>query len=336
MDYNYLKKMSEKIPKNDNFLDKVFELLGIKFEHMGELIKYLFGEDFKMPTKEKEVEEIIDKVIKIRVKKRESRITLKEPKSRIILKEPSHEPLKLPSSSRPIITIRPVKDGLTLADEVIDFNIYSAWNEQAKETFISYIRGNLKSLLGSTKENYVNTDGSSNKNYFHCNDMQRFADRYGLPFLAIPQSSHWFLALEIPKYDASKSKWTVQVYNPMKDNTQTLETEWVGGPNFDWQYYLNLTLPCSAAAMSLIKQNAYHLNLPARTPNLIKTKLTRKQFDWFNCGPICLFEAALLAALSNNLRPEYQGFISKGIRLFEDDSHITILTAGGIREEENS
>lgn len=211
----------------------------------------------------------------------------------------------------PKITIRHLRDEVTEEDQSIREIIDVQSNDFAKNVFIDLLRARLR---------------MPEKDWFSITQLIQISNQLNLPFIAIPQNSHWYLMLRPPAIQVPGGQFGAWVYDPMNNGEVFLRLDWTPDAQKNWQQFLGTSLACSNVGKQLAKKGKYNLSLKGESSALQQIKHARKQFDWWNCGPICLFQAVLLSAVSNSDQAEFEVFIEKGLKDFEAMFGIDVLT----------
>lgn len=127
---------------------------------------------------------------------------------------------------------------------------------------------------------------------------------------------HYTLALEAPSQD-EYGNWRVLVYDPMVGGEVWDSLPDNFNANLDgyqqWED-LNVGLYLNSTALQQLKNNEYHFSVAgdeelADNANVYAGKMTEVQFDGSNCGPACLFVAAMRSGLQ-----EQSDFLQKSGR----------------------
>lgn len=227
-------------------------------------------------------------------------------------------------------------DTITI-NEYVELTVNAQKNQSAADSFIRNFRKAVeeKMLAHANYNNYTEPIDSSRKlQELDFGPLREFANQWSLPFVVFARGrSHYYLLLELPRLGPD-GDYQILVYDPLKDGREYLSLpQW--DPN---EKYLANNLAASNIYFNDLGYNAlesgeYNLNLddsqqPSITAALRAAKEIKIQFNDYDCGPACLFAAAILTAA----KPGKSKFKELGIEQLDTDTSLTVLTREEIVE----
>lgn len=195
-------------------------------------------------------------------------------------------------------------------------------NRRGAKIFVENLRKITPKIIRSHYSSY-----ESNEHYA-ASDVVALADRWLLPILLIRTGGvHWILALREP--ERISDGWRVLVYDPMRDhegwfNLQSWDSDY-SDPN---NILRNLGY-VNGLGLEDLRSHTYDLSLREDTElaadaELYEAKQTRVQppFNVIDCGPLCLFAAALRSGAKKG----WNQFKFAGRDILRQDTGVEIQT----------
>jgi len=211
------------------------------------------------------------------------------------------------------------------AEAMERFVVSAESNRQAAALFMRTLRERTNAILefrGGAHYDYV-----ENKQQEYASlDLIDLAAEWQVPLaLVVVGGNHYNLLLKQPaQFNGS---WRALVYDPLIGNERYIDL-----PNWKQEgatviSAFNAGVACSNKVLEEIINGSYDLRLLgdesfAHNTSLGDAKSTRVQFDGYNCGPACLFMAALRAGAI----PGWNGFKFAGREALERDVGLRVLT----------
>jgi hypothetical protein len=200
-------------------------------------------------------------------------------------------------------------------------------NQESAQSFMQVMRSTTPELLGDACQRPSYTENQ----WYHFDDLRQLADRWNLPLMLIVKNqNHYLLLLSLPEKHGDT--YQALVYDPLKGGEEYMEL-----PNWDnslspanltenWIFFNDSGYQAATARnynLSLFGDEDFAGNL-----ELHQAKNTRVQFDGHNCGPACLYMAALRWAV----QPDWNEFKFAGRDQLTNDTGLTVLTREEILE----
>jgi len=201
------------------------------------------------------------------------------------------------------------------------FSVSAQENQGSAQVFMDTLRKATPELLSGNAQRERYTESQ----WYSTSDLRRLADRWHLPLNVVVQNDNHFL-LMLKRPEKRGRGYAALVYDPMQGGERYVE------------------LPCwddSLSATNLIESSVFSNDLGlnqlgsgeydlslfgdedfATDADLYATKTTRVQFDGHNCGPACLF----MAALRMGAKKEWNEFKFSGKDQLKKDTGLTVLT----------
>lgn len=177
-------------------------------------------------------------------------------------------------------------------------------NVNTAQEFCNRLRRAMPKLLRPLNDEPPYTENK----WFSAGDLMLLADRWQLPLMIFRESEyHWRLALKEPeKYSEG---WRVLVYDPMLGAERYLRIErW--NPNYqDPDNIQRSSGYANSLAVDRLRAKSYNLsvfgdNQIASNEDLLEAKQVVFQLegDYSNCGPMCLFMAAVRSGIIGDVK----------------------------------
>lgn len=196
-------------------------------------------------------------------------------------------------------------------------------NQTSAMEFVRSLRGITEELLG---------ENSSGRSYVHNEDyaaldLLNLAHRWSLPVVLLRRGEdvkfgHWVLGLAQPQ--RFNDSWRILVYDPLRNGEDWQELrDWRG---FEDEGSLSVNqIFASEHGWQALRKNSYNLSLRGDSEladQIVKAKEARFQFNVVDCGPLCLYAAAL----RQGVKPDQNEFKVSGREKLESDTGLKVLT----------
>lgn len=207
-------------------------------------------------------------------------------------------------------------------ESLIRFAVSVQENRKSAQVFVNSLRLETADLLG----NSASLDDYTENQWYQFRDLRQLADRWLLPFATLERGRHFLLLLKPPEQRADG--YSVLVYDPMIGGETYVDLpNWRG--TMDVNHLAENNILVNDLALEQLTKGDYNLSLLgdsdfATNVDLYREKMDRVQFDGYNCGPACLFMAAVREGAV--ARKEWSGFKFSGRDQLKEDIFITILT----------
>jgi len=206
------------------------------------------------------------------------------------------------------------------ADYAATVFVSAELNQSATASYVSELRRVTPSLIKPYHTQYTNGE------WYQIQDLTQLADRWQLPVLIIWKGGvHYVLALREPEF--INNQWRVLIYDPYKNYE-----EWLNLKEWDTNYSdpkNSISLFASRLGQEQLRAHSYNLSLQgdnelANRAQIYEAKQTYLQprFNVEDCGPICLFAAAL----RQGIKPGWNEFKFAGKEALERDTLVHIYT----------
>lgn len=201
--------------------------------------------------------------------------------------------VKIIHEDPPQITIEPPSE---TGEAISAFYVSEATNQESARDFVASLRGGTPDILGeaAARENY--RGGVE----YGSLDLIKLANRWLLPVLLLrrgegPRFGHWVLGLKEP--EKHQGKWRILVYDPLRNGEDYQELKEWRGVEDDESLRVNQIF-FNKEAWDDLREGRYNLSVigdaeTAARPELQAAKQARFQFNAIDCGPLCLYAAAL-------------------------------------------
>lgn len=181
-------------------------------------------------------------------------------------------------------------------------------NVASAQFFFENLRAKTPELLEEI-EVVPQHDDYTSKQWYSWLDLVGLANRWHIPlFIIAKNTNHWVLALRPP--EAHGSGHRVLAYDPMQSGES-----WLNLPDWDPDQPTASLAFLNDLARDALETGSYDLSLygdeeTASSSAVVKAKETMVQLagDGENCGPACLFMAALRTGVKDGVKKEWFGF----------------------------
>lgn len=202
-----------------------------------------------------------------------------------------------------------------LDEQIARMSVSIELNQQGALLFAQNLRSRVKDLI-TTRDITYRSDWLSGE------ELARLADRWHLPVVIFASGSHFRLALREP--ELTPLGWRVLVYDPMNNGeVWHLLTGW--STDYSSPYpnlaYANI----NALGLEALRERTYDLSLIGDhelAGSVRSAKQARVQFNAIDCGPLCLYAAAL----RQGVRSGYNVFKFSGREQLERDTGLKVKT----------
>lgn len=199
-------------------------------------------------------------------------------------------------------------------------------NLAASKIFVDNLRRKTPEIMRQRFNSEPTHPSYTNNEEYSGPDLSRIADSWMLPALLLLKGGrHWVLALKEPEREASG--WRALIYDPLIGHEDWMRLEnWITDYS-DPDNIIRCGGYTGAEGLRALQRGTYNLSLEgdrelADQADLLTAKQARTQFNSWDCGPLCLFAAALREGVKTG-QNEFK-FIGRDILL--RDTGVRILT----------
>lgn len=205
-----------------------------------------------------------------------------------------------------------------LDEQVARMSVSVELNQSSAILFAQTLRGRVG--------DFITTDEAvdySSGNWLTARDLYRLADRWHLPFVVLVEGGpHFRLALKAP--EQTPQGWRVLVYDPLINGERW---QHLRGWTSDYSDPLRIFEYASFSSEGLraLREGIYDLSLMGDAElaeGAMQAKQARVQFNAVDCGPMCLYAAALRSAA----KPGQNAFKFMGRENLRQDLGLSVKT----------
>ncbi|MBI2330137.1 hypothetical protein HYU94_02000 [Candidatus Daviesbacteria bacterium] len=204
-------------------------------------------------------------------------------------------------------------------DLAVSRHVSAALNQKSAGIFALNLRRITASIVTHPQESYQPPE------YYSQEDLIELADRWQLPLLVFRKNAnHWLLALKPPEEYNEGTR--VLAYDPLKNQEvwYPLNGRVDSADPIDLMRHFGYV---NKQGIEELKDGSYNLSLLGDTEladhsGVFLAKQAKFQFNAYDCGPLCLFAAAL----REGIKPGWNAFKFAGREQLEKDTRVRINT----------
>jgi hypothetical protein len=213
-------------------------------------------------------------------------------------------------------------------EPAVELGVSAQRNQASAQKFFRNLRRDTAQILAEEQWESLSTLNRASyegTRWYQLVDLVALANRWLLPVVIFrKQESHYLLVLKPP--ELIEDSYQVLVYDPIQGGERYMQL-----PNFSGQItpddLRSQNFFFSRSARNLLEEGRYNLSLYSDThiasnPELHQAKTTEVQFDGWNCGPACLFMAAIRAGA----QADWSEFKFAGRDKLHEDTDLYVYT----------